>query len=85
MKFIGIFSKNRFEWTLVDMASWLYRTITVPLYDTLGANSLSYAFDITQISTIFVNRNSLNTLLKVEKLHNLKNVVCFDELDEETI
>ena len=36
MKFIGIFSKNRPEWTLVDIACMIYGLTSVPLYDTLG-------------------------------------------------
>ena len=35
-KFVGIFSRNRPEWTIVDIACILYGLTTIPLYDTLG-------------------------------------------------
>lgn len=36
MSLIGIFSKNREEWLLVEFANLLYNQTLVPLYDTLG-------------------------------------------------
>lgn len=36
MNLIGIFSKNREEWLLVEYANLLYNHTLVPLYDTLG-------------------------------------------------
>lgn len=36
LKFVGIFSRNRPEWTTVDFACLLYKMTTIPLYDTLG-------------------------------------------------
>jgi long-subunit acyl-CoA synthetase (AMP-forming) len=36
MKFIGIYSKNRYEWFVTDWACVLFGITTVPLYDTLG-------------------------------------------------
>lgn len=42
MKLIGIFSKNRYEWMVSDMACMLYGLTIVPLYDTLGIDNLTY-------------------------------------------
>jgi long-chain acyl-CoA synthetase len=36
MRLIGIYSRNRMEWMLVDLACCMYGFVTVPLYDTLG-------------------------------------------------
>ena len=36
MKFVGIYSKNRTEWMLLDWGCMLYGLTSVPLYDTLG-------------------------------------------------
>lgn len=36
MPLIGIYTKNRREWTIIDMACLLYGLTTVPFYDTLG-------------------------------------------------
>jgi long-chain acyl-CoA synthetase len=42
LKLIGIFAKNREEWTLCDMACALYGYVLVPLYDTLTPEAISY-------------------------------------------
>lgn len=36
MKMIGVFSKNREEWMLLEYANFLYGNTMIPLYDTLG-------------------------------------------------
>lgn len=36
MKLMGIYSKNRYEWFLADLACLHFGIVTVPLYDTLG-------------------------------------------------
>ncbi len=53
MKVIGIYSKNRPEWNLVDMACALYGYTSIPLYDTLGPDSISYALENSSISSLF--------------------------------
>jgi long-chain acyl-CoA synthetase len=47
MKLIGIFSKNRYEWFIYDIACALFGFVTVPLYDTLGIENLSYCLKQT--------------------------------------
>ncbi len=42
MKVIGIYSKNRPEWNETDMGCVLYGLTTIPLYDTLGPESISH-------------------------------------------
>ena len=34
LKLIGVMSKNREEWILLDWANWLYGATMVPLYGT---------------------------------------------------
>ena len=40
--FVGIFSKNRKEWSIVDIACCLFKLTTVPIYDTLGDENITY-------------------------------------------
>jgi long-chain acyl-CoA synthetase len=42
LRVIGIYSKNREEWALCDLANALYGYTMIPLYDTLGPDSISY-------------------------------------------
>ncbi|KAK7921815.1 hypothetical protein WMY93_008717 [Mugilogobius chulae] len=50
--YIGIFSQNKPEWTLTELACYTYSLVSVPLYDTLGTEAISYIIDKACISTI---------------------------------
>jgi long-chain acyl-CoA synthetase len=41
-KFMGIYAKNREEWTLSDMASMRQSGTTIAFYDTLGASAVEF-------------------------------------------
>ncbi|KAF7666250.1 hypothetical protein LDENG_00112830 [Lucifuga dentata] len=51
-KFIGVFSQNRPEWTISELACYTYSLVLVPLYDTLGTGAISYIIDKASISTV---------------------------------
>ncbi|KAM9314659.1 long-chain-fatty-acid--CoA ligase 1a isoform 2-T2 [Pholidichthys leucotaenia] len=51
-KFIGIFSQNRPEWTISELACYTYSLVAVPLYDTLGTEAIAYILDRATISTV---------------------------------
>lgn len=82
MNFIGIFSKNRYEWLVFDMACSLFGMTSIPLYDTLGIENLSFCLNQTNLTTLIVSKDSLKTLLGLKEHGNLKTVISFDKLDE---
>lgn len=45
MNLLGIFSINREEWLLTEYANFLYNFTMVPLYDTLGPDSIDYVLN----------------------------------------
>ncbi|XP_029962498.1 long-chain-fatty-acid--CoA ligase 1-like [Salarias fasciatus] len=49
---IGIFSQNRPEWTITELACYTYSLVAVPLYDTLGTEAIAYIIEKASISTI---------------------------------
>lgn len=49
LRFVAIFSKNRPEWTMVDLASILYGFVVIPIYDTLGPENIPYVLNHTQV------------------------------------
>ncbi|XP_077965189.1 long-chain-fatty-acid--CoA ligase 1a isoform X2 [Gasterosteus aculeatus] len=51
-KFIGIFSQNRPEWTISELACYTYSLVAVPLYDTLGTEAIGYVIHRAAISTV---------------------------------
>ena len=42
---MGVFSKNREEWMLLEYANILFGNTMVPLYDTLGPDSIPYVLN----------------------------------------
>ena len=44
-RFLGLYSKNREEWVTTDIACMLNGVTSVPLYDTLGKESMEYILD----------------------------------------
>lgn len=82
---MGIFSRNRPEWTIIDMASILYGYVTIPLYDTLGDENISYVFNHTKLTTVFVNDISVRALIKTHDMGNVKTIVSFDPFSPEEI
>ncbi|KAL4469389.1 hypothetical protein ABPG74_004642 [Tetrahymena malaccensis] len=85
LRLIGINSRNRIEWNTVDWACALYNYTLVPFYDTLGPETTSYVFEQTQMTTCFCSQQSIKLILQVPKTYNLKNIVSFDDLDDNLI
>lgn len=81
---MGIYSKNRYEWFLTDWACVLFGITTVPLYDTLGIENLTYCLNQTLLTSIFVSNATIKSLLKLKDIGRLRLVISFDPLDEES-
>jgi long-chain acyl-CoA synthetase len=45
LKLIGVFSKNREEWFVLDYANMLYGNTMIPLYDTLGPETVPFVLN----------------------------------------
>ncbi len=63
LKPVGVFSKNREEWVLLDIACVLYGLTLVPLYDTLGLETIAYVIGHANLATVFCSMASLDILL----------------------
>lgn len=83
LKLFGIFSKNCVEYLMLDIGAALFGLTSVPIYDTLGVQAVSYILEQTNMSTICVSQANIDLILKFENIGNLKNVVCFDIFKEE--
>nr|XP_061793516.1 long-chain-fatty-acid--CoA ligase 1-like isoform X2 [Nerophis lumbriciformis] len=78
---IGIFSQNRPEWTITELACYTYSLVSVPLYDTLGAEAINYIIDKASISTIVCDvaeKVSLVLDCVQDKEHTVKTVVVIE-------
>lgn len=81
MRLIGVYSKNRYEWFVTDWACVLFGITSVPLYDTLGVENLSYCLNQTLITTIFASNATIKTFAKLKEVGKLKLVITYDQLD----
>lgn len=86
--FVGIYSKNRPEWALINWA-WVHFSATVvSLYNTLGEESLSYAINHTELGIIAWDTPSLQKILNLRKKGKamiIKQLIAFDNVEEEEI
>lgn len=81
-QFIGIFSQNRPEWVIIEQACFAYSMVIVPLYDTLGADAITYIVNKAELSVIFADKPEKAKIL-LEGVENkltpgLKVIVLMD-------
>ncbi|XP_013767833.1 long-chain-fatty-acid--CoA ligase 1-like isoform X2 [Pundamilia nyererei] len=78
---IGIFSQNRPEWTISELACYTYSLVSVPLYDTLGTEAIGYIIDKASISTIVCDvMDKVNLVLDCinNTKHSVRTIVLME-------
>jgi long-chain acyl-CoA synthetase len=81
LRIIGVYGKNCEDWVLSDLAANLQGITTVAIYDTLGAESMAFILQQTNLSTLFLAPEMLSTLLKQDKHPAVANLVYFDQFN----
>jgi long-chain acyl-CoA synthetase len=51
---VGLMSKTRYEWTLIDFAIWAAGGVTVPIYDTSSAEQVHWILSDSAAKAVFV-------------------------------
>nr|XP_019007614.1 long-chain acyl-CoA synthetase [Kwoniella pini CBS 10737]OCF46395.1 long-chain acyl-CoA synthetase [Kwoniella pini CBS 10737] len=78
---VGVWSKNREEWQVVDFACQAYGLVGVSLYETLGPDVAQYITNHCPLPIIFASSNHLSSLLKIApNCPSLKIIVSMDPL-----
>ncbi|KAI8384984.1 uncharacterized protein BYT42DRAFT_564291 [Radiomyces spectabilis] len=81
---IGIWSVNRPEWAIADLACAAYSLYTVALYDTLGPDTVEYVINHAEIETVICSADHIADLLQQRhKLPNLKLIISMDTIEDE--
>ena len=83
---MGVYAKNREEWTISDMASLRQSGTTIAFYDTLGPAAVEYVIKQTELTTISCAGNYLRTLVMLKsqgRADSLQNLVSFDAFDDD--
>jgi len=81
---LGILSVNRPEWVIVEQACNAAAIITVPLYDTLGAEAIEFIVNETEMEFVVASNDKLSSFTKDrQKFPTLKTVILLDGVNEE--
>jgi long-chain acyl-CoA synthetase len=55
---VGLMSKTRYEWTLLDFAIWAAGAVTVPIYDTSSAEQVHWILSDSEAKAVFVETSA---------------------------
>ncbi|KRX11081.1 hypothetical protein PPERSA_05190 [Pseudocohnilembus persalinus] len=84
LKMVGIYAKNIPEWMILDVASYHYGFTVVPLYDTLGLDTISFCLKHSGVFNMFCQKAQLDKLLnEVDSYGSLTYIVAIDEITSE--
>ncbi|KNC86148.1 hypothetical protein SARC_01717 [Sphaeroforma arctica JP610] len=77
---VGLYSKNRMEWTLSDHALSSYTLPSVAIYDTLGPDSVHYVIEHSEMIAVFFKKTRLESVLTAigKGLPDLNYAIYFD-------
>ncbi|KAF4123728.1 long-chain acyl-CoA synthetase, partial [Geosmithia morbida] len=79
---VGLWSLNRAEWQLTDLACSSQSLYSVSLYETLGPDATEYIINHAELACVVCSLPHIPTLLKLApKLPGLKFIVSMDPLD----
>ncbi|KAL7751852.1 medium-chain fatty acid-CoA ligase faa2 [Sorochytrium milnesiophthora] len=79
---LGLFSINRPEWVLGELACATYSLASVALYDTLGPDTIEYVINHAELGVLAASADKLAQLLKLKhRCPSLRVIVSMDELD----
>jgi len=81
--YVGIFARNRYEWSITEVACNSYSFVTVPLYDTLGSEAISFILMQTQLKLVVCDDSDKAIQLMNSKSSSLEYVIVIDNINDE--
>lgn len=88
LKFLGIFSENRQEWFITELAACSHSIVTVPLSvesQFLESKRICHVIDCTEMQTLCVSKKTISFILELKQngqLPYLKSLILFDHADQ---
>ncbi|XP_006022878.1 long-chain-fatty-acid--CoA ligase 5 [Alligator sinensis] len=84
-QFVGIFAQNRPEWIISEYACYTYSMVAVPLYDTLGPESIVFIVNRADLTTVICDKPERAQVLldncEQGKTPGVKTIVLMDLFD----
>lgn len=77
---VGIMSRTRYEWSLLDWSIWAAGAVSVPLYETSSAEQVEWIVNDAQVQLIFAETDALELVIKEAQPQTptLREVVVID-------
>jgi long-chain acyl-CoA synthetase len=85
-KFMGVYSKNREEWALTDLANIKNSVTSIAFYDTLGPLAVEFVIKQTELASVSCAGQYVSVLLKLKKdgkANSILNIISFDAVTED--
>lgn len=84
---VTLYSNNRYEWTVTDLACSSYSISNTALYDTLGENTSEFILESTQSPIVICSKAHVSRIIKLkrlspDKLGHIISIVSMDPLFE---
>ena len=79
--FVGIWAKNREEWTTTHIANMYMTYTTIGFFDSMGVSAVDFILEQTELSTMFTTMEYIKKVIQMKKdklARTVKNFVCFD-------
>lgn len=79
-EFIGIYAANYHYWHMVDIASFGFRGVTIPVFATSSSAQIKYIVDETELKYLFVgDQEQYDNVLSFYKGSSIEKIIVFDE------
>lgn len=84
-RFMGIQSKNRAEWSLLNIAGMFQGVTTVAFFDTLGEDAMKFVVNQTQLTSIAVSKDLIGRACSLKAsdpqgmTKTFENLIVFEE------
>ena len=85
-RFIGVWQKNRLEWTETLLAAMHYKITTVGFYDMMGPEQVDYILNQTEMPTVVCSPDYATKLVNMKKdgmATYLKALIVVDTISDE--
>ena len=78
---VGIMSRTRYEWTLLDYATWAAGAVPVPIYETSSADQIQWIVSNSEISVLFCETEANATTVETKRgeMPSLLDVFVLDK------
>jgi len=77
---VGILSRTRYEWTLLDFAAWAAGAVPVPIYETSSAEQVQWIVSNSEIQVLFAETaaNAATVAEARDRMPSLSEVLVLD-------